>query len=116
MALLRFPAQGAANQLRKLYMGSLEDDEEKAQIMTTEELMKVSDIIKYKASAIFFKHIIIIIIIIQSNMDKMQRKELNHAASELKRAQNAKRAKKIAGGASVTGLGFLRPSEDFIMS
>ena len=49
-------------------------------------------------------------------MDKMQRKELNHAASELKRAQNAKRAKKIAGGASISSLGFETPSEEFIMS
>ena len=34
-----------ANQLRKLYMGSLEDEEEKAQMMTPEELMKVSNTI-----------------------------------------------------------------------
>ena len=49
-------------------------------------------------------------------MDKMQRKELNQSVSELKRAQNAKRAKKIAGGPSTTGLGFGKPSEEFIMS
>jgi len=49
-------------------------------------------------------------------MDKIQRKELNQAVSELKGAQNAKRAKHIAGGPSITGLGFLRPSEEFIMS
>ena len=49
-------------------------------------------------------------------MDKMQRKELMQAVSELKRAQNAKQARKNAGESSRTGLGFNQPSEEFIRS
>ena len=43
LSLILWSAKEVANQLRKLYMGSLEDDEEKAQMMTPEELMKVSN-------------------------------------------------------------------------
>ena len=52
----------------------------------------------------------------QANMDKMQRKELNQSASQLKRAQNAKRAKKSFAGPSSAGLGFDKPSEEYVMS
>ena len=49
-------------------------------------------------------------------MDKMQRKELNQSASQLKRAQNAKRAKKAFAGSSSAGLVFNKPSEEYIKS
>ena len=49
-------------------------------------------------------------------MDKMQRKELKQSDSQLKRAQNAKRAKKALAGPSSAGLGFNKPSEEYVMS
>ena len=55
-------------------------------------------------------------IINKANMDKMQRKELKQSASQLKRAQNAKRAKKAFAGPSSDGLGFDKPSEEYVMS
>lgn len=76
--------------MRKLYVGSLEDEEEKKKMMTPEEIAKVT----YKSSWPYSTFVRVPNF--QANMDKIQRKELKQARNEIKRAENAKEANALS--------------------